>query len=571
VRAALRQNQDLVRNAGSLAATTGITSVLGFAFWIYAAHVFTPAEVGYGTAAISAITLIGTIGMFGIGTMLIGELPHRELERQARGGLIMAGLIASFTGTLILGLGFAFISLVFEKHFPEVGGTLGRMVLFAVGAAITGATLVFDEATIGLMRGGLQLNRNIAVSVAKMVALPACAIILHDIFGVGIILAYVLGTIISLLPVAVMIKRSGSSVLYRPDWEAFWRLGRLTLSHNWLNLAIVVPTKILPVLVVIVVSPSSNAAFYIATMLASFLYMIPIHLSTVLFAIAASKPELIPEKLRFVLRMALLIGIPGGLILGLTSPYILSFYGSSYAHLAVGPLWIIILQYLPQIPNTVYVSVCRATGRINRATVFLTAGAIVQCVAILIGGKLAGLYGLCFALLGVEALQAIVTTPPVLRAAFDHSVVRAAETIAAPAVDTPAADSLRLRQEAGLAALFAIATPVDPNGYSRDVLVQEDGLAALVSLATTVDPRRHRQAATADHVALTRPSPRLVPSAPRSPGHDSGHHRLRRTALRPTVAQPVLSETSQWPENFRNRQESGVAALIAIATHAARY
>jgi hypothetical protein len=37
LRAALARNQDLLRNAGSLAATTGVTSVLGFAYWIYAA------------------------------------------------------------------------------------------------------------------------------------------------------------------------------------------------------------------------------------------------------------------------------------------------------------------------------------------------------------------------------------------------------------------------------------------------------------------------------------------------------------------------------------------------------
>src|ERR1700744_6219552 len=115
------------------------------------------------------MTLLGTIGMFGLGTMLIGELPRRE----SRGELMTAALIASFLGSLILGMGFALVSLAFGSHFVEIAGTFVRMVIFSFGVAVTGATLVFDDATIGLMRGGLQLNRNVAVSVIKMAALPA--------------------------------------------------------------------------------------------------------------------------------------------------------------------------------------------------------------------------------------------------------------------------------------------------------------------------------------------------------------------------------------------------------------
>ena len=73
------KHSDLLHNAASLAATTGVTSLLGFAFWTFAARYFSQEAVGYGSAAISAMTLLGTIGMFGLGTVLIGELPQRRL------------------------------------------------------------------------------------------------------------------------------------------------------------------------------------------------------------------------------------------------------------------------------------------------------------------------------------------------------------------------------------------------------------------------------------------------------------------------------------------------------------
>jgi hypothetical protein len=35
--------------------------------------------------------------------------------------------------------------------------------------------MVFDDATIGLLRGGVQLSRNLATSIAKLIALPIAA------------------------------------------------------------------------------------------------------------------------------------------------------------------------------------------------------------------------------------------------------------------------------------------------------------------------------------------------------------------------------------------------------------
>src|ERR1700742_3352029 len=92
VRDIWERNQDLLRNAGSLAATTGLTSIFGFVFTIAAAHLFTANAVGWGNTAINEMQLFGTIAMFGLGTMLIGELPKRERDR---GGLFSESVSTS--------------------------------------------------------------------------------------------------------------------------------------------------------------------------------------------------------------------------------------------------------------------------------------------------------------------------------------------------------------------------------------------------------------------------------------------------------------------------------------------
>jgi O-antigen/teichoic acid export membrane protein len=457
---------------------------------------------------------------------------------------LTASLIASFVGSLVLGFGFSLVSLAFGHHFVEISGTIWRMVVFTLGVALSAATMVFDDATIGLMRGGLQLSRNVTLSIAKMLALPASALVLHDAFGVGIMWSWILGTAISFVPTAITIKRGGTRIFYRPDWATFWRLGKVTLAHNWLNLALTVPGKLVPVITAALVAPSSNAAYYIAAMISSFLFMVPMHLSTVLFAIASATPEKIAEKLRFVLRTCLIIGVPAGLVIGLTSHYVLSVFGSSYATLATGPLWILIAGYIPGLPSVVYIAVCRATGRIGSATILLSTFAVLQMAAVLIGGKLDGLYGLSYGQLAVAVLEAFITTPPVLRAAFGSARVRAAAepTTAAQARlrAVEEAGELRLRQEAGIAALIALAT------------------------ASTTS---HRPSSPASILNETR-SEKQLPSAGRKDGVGAPR-RLGQKAKR------ALSETSWWPDideaTFEDRQETGMAALIAVATHAARF
>jgi O-antigen/teichoic acid export membrane protein len=505
------KHADLLHNAASLAATTGVTSILGFAFWTFAARYFSQTAVGYGSAGISAMTLLGTVGMFGLGTVLIGELP----QRRSRGGLVASSLIASGVGSAILGIAFCVAAPHFSTKFVEITGSPGRMLLFAVGVALTGATLVFDEATIGLLRGGLQLSRNLTFSIVKMAALPVGAFVLHDAFGVGIILAWVLGTMISVIPTAIQLRHGGTNIFPRPDWGVLRGLGRTTMAHNWLNLAIGVPATLIPVLVTVVVSPAANGAFYVAWMLSSFLFVVPTHLSTVLYAVASAAPQIIAQKLRFVLRLSVLIGVPAMAVLWFGAHLALSVFGKRYAADATWPLRLLILGYLPALPKTQYIAVCRAAGRVTRAAVILTISSVAQMAAVVVGGLHGGLIGLTVGLLVVGILEGLVTAPAVFRTAMNRGGRhrRGMEATAAPASARAADDHSIVAPRRPATRQFPTVVPVtspqrivraqgpQPRFIPIEELRaaqekarererrQEVGLAVLMSLATT-DPFR---------------------------------------------------------------------------------
>jgi O-antigen/teichoic acid export membrane protein len=585
-----QRNQDLLRNAGSLLATTGVTSAFGFAFWIFAARVFSQQSVGYGSAAISMMSLLGTVGMFGLGTMLIGELPHRR----SKGSLVAAALGASAVGSLALGIGFALVSLLFGKHFVQINGTLPRILIFSFGVALTGAALVFDESTIGLLRGGVQLARNTAFSVAKMAVLPLMAFLVHSAFGVGILFSWILGTVISIVPVVILFRRSGATVLHRPDWAALRSLARVTVAHNWLNLSITAPPQVIPVLVTVVVSPSANAAYYVAFMIVSFLYMVPVHLSTVLFAIASATPQAIAEKLRFVLRLSLIVGLAGMVVLGVGAHLILGIFGPSYAREATVPMWLLLLGYLPTVPKSQYIAVCRATGHVSRASAILAVQAVVQLVAVCVGGKLDGLIGVCLALLIVGFLESLMTAPTVFRAAAGRlqlagQPVQSTEaagatgrewvdaTVPQPVI-TPEIDYLQ-RQHSGLAALVAIATSVAPQDRAYEVItgsfpaIRDTGTFPVASASAapgTVRPSAARP-------GMARPD--AGQHGPVRPSAKHGRHRRTGSFARLTgsfraVSDLTATDLQAVPSDdagYRLRQEAGLAALMAIATRPAKF
>ena len=415
---------------------------------------------------------------------------------------------------------------------------------------LTGVSLVFDEATIGLMRGGVQLSRNLVMSLGKLAVLPLVAIAVHDTFGVGLIVAWVLGTMLSLALSAFLLSDPGLGSSIAQTWGLLRGLSKVVMAHNWLNLAIATPPKLIPVVVIIVVSPSANAAFYIAFMLASFLFMVPLHLSTVLFAIASASPELIAEKLRFVLRLSLIIGLPAMAVLAIGAHFTLGIFGSNYSHLATVPLWLLIIGYIPGLPKSQYIAVCRATGRVNRAAIVLTVAMCCELGAVILGGKLGGLNGLCIGYTIVVFIEGIVTAPTVLRAAYART---AASTVSIPTTNggVPGRDTgpfgYATRPFGRLTGPLTRLTGPIPS------LGQDPGIAALATLATAALSDGHTlDVATAvwrtggfPAVSLDRDLHRNLPEAsPDLDRSDVGPNRM----------------------SYDSRQQAGIAALMALAT-----
>jgi O-antigen/teichoic acid export membrane protein len=398
----------LLGTTASLLATTGITTVLGLAFWWVAAHMVPLAAVGYGSAAVSAMTLVGTFGMAGLNTVLIARLARRPADAE---GLLAAALWASAAISTALAAGFWLVACVLDPRIAPYLRPAPDAALFIAGSAITGATLVLDEALLGMLGGSPQLWRNTGFAVGKLIVLAGLVVLWHDKLGTPILAAWTVGTALSLIPVAILVRRRGVRLLVRPQWRALRRLGRASVSNTWLNNALQIPVLAMPMLVTGLLKGADGGAFYVASTVVMIGVMLPYHFTTALYAASATDPGGLTAKLRLTIRICMFGGLVGVPLVIVCAHPLLELFGPQYAARASVPLQLMILGYFGSVLKNHYIALCRISGRITRAAVFATVALAVRMAAATAGAITGGLVGLSVALLVVMCAEGVYAMP----------------------------------------------------------------------------------------------------------------------------------------------------------------
>lgn len=418
LRSWVSENHDIVANATSLVGTTAVTLTLGFFYWWLAARLFPPTAVGLAAAAISAMMLLGNVGTVGLGTMLIGELPRQPSNA---GALITTSLVIAGTASGLLGILFVIIAPHLSAELSPLTKNVQSFLLFALGVSFTGAVQVLDQAMIGLLRGRLQLWRNAIFATVKIVALVIVGIWFTNKVGLTIYGTWIVGIAASLIIMAVVFSINGVQILYRPQLNIFQKQWSAALRHHALNIALLLPSFGLPVVVTILLSASTNAFFYVAWMIASLAYVAANALSTVLYAISSADSSiLVSPKIRVTLKLSFFIGLLGSFFLIISARFLLKLFGDIYAVQAAWSLRILALGVFPMIIKVHYVAVCRIQGQIIQAAKTILVFSLLELVLAGFGARVGGLSGLSLGWLVGLCVEAIFLTPVVISVAFPN-------------------------------------------------------------------------------------------------------------------------------------------------------
>lgn len=414
----------LIRNTIALVGTQAVTSVLGFVYWWLAARQFPAASVGLASAAVSAMTLLGTLGMLGLGTLLISELPR---QRPRAPQLVTTAVLIAGGVSALLGALFALLAPFISSElgvFAEING----LIVFALGAAVTGMGLVFDQAAVGVMRTPLQFWRNAIFSVTKLLALVALALWLHQSTGLSIFVTWVAGTTVSLLAVVLIEIAVGKfHAGYRPQWDVLQGKGREALHHHGLNLVLLGPGLFLPLVVTAMLSAEINAYFYTAWMLNNIVMVVPVALGTILFAAGSTSPETLRQKLRLTLGASIVYGVVANVVVSLAGRWLLHFFGAQYEQ-SLPTLIVLNLSVFPVTISEHFVALRRIERRPGSALLPLGISSVLKIILAGVGARIGGLTGLSIALVAASYVMMFFLLPTVVRA------LGAAEWIKARAV-----------------------------------------------------------------------------------------------------------------------------------------
>jgi O-antigen/teichoic acid export membrane protein len=402
----------LLLNSGSMIGTAVVTALLGAAFWVVAARAFSQHAVGVASAAVSAMTLLGFLATVGLGTLLMGELPRRK-ERHRE--LIDAALVVSAGLGFAFGVAFALVAPYISSDLEPLRGSAWAVLAFAIGTGLTGAAFVLDQSLIGLLRGSLQLNRNIAFSVVKLAALFAIGTLAGLDGAAWIYTVWTAGIVFSLLVLVRFYKRDPTDPR-TPNFGLLHSMRRSAATHHAFNLALRIPDLVLPIIVVTILSAEANAAFYVAWMIASLVFAVPLSLSTVLYAVGSGDRTALSSRFRLTMQASIAVGVAANVALLLLASPLLHLFGSAYADQATTTLHILALGAFPEAIRTHYVCTHRIERQIPAAIPIVWGGTILELVGGVVGAEVGGLNGVAIGWLIAVYIEGLVMTPDVLRA-----------------------------------------------------------------------------------------------------------------------------------------------------------
>jgi O-antigen/teichoic acid export membrane protein len=408
VRAA--SQRPIIRNATSLFSSTVVTSVLGFVFWVVAARTLSPSSVGGAAALQSTSQLLSYICIFGLGTLTIAKL---STDRRSARQLISTTAISAAVIGLIAGL-FTGLFLIYLSSSLRAGLDSGsRLAVFATLTAITTAALLLDDATIGLLRGDIQLRRNIVFAASKLVLLCVVGIAWGGIGGIVILICWLAGQLLSVLFVRKPLSRATSQGSWRPDFRSLINQRKQIYSHHWLNVSVLAPRQALPIIVAWIVSPSANAGFYVALFIVSFVNVIPTQLATALFALRPGDELALRDEVRVSMKICVLLAAVSAPVFLVGSTFILSLFRPSYVSAATA-MAILGFSTLPSAVKAHYVAIARVRGYMRQAATRTSIAALVEIAASVIGAILYGVTGVAIGLLAAYVLESILLGPTVI-------------------------------------------------------------------------------------------------------------------------------------------------------------
>jgi O-antigen/teichoic acid export membrane protein len=377
-----------------------VMALIGFFFWILVARFYSPVDVGYGSAAISAMSLLSMLSLIGLNFTLIRFLPGAEKPvEMINSCLTLSGLISFVLAVIFLsGLDVWSPALIFIK----------KNIIFSAAFVVFVPAYTFisliHHVCLASRRADLVFILDTIQSILKIPLAVSLVLFFHS-FGIAAANGIAAAAAV-FLGLFLFLAKCQKNYKSRPV------LNTGILGHLWhysrdsyiASLLIAAPSWIMPIIVVNMLGSEQNAYFYVVWTISSLLNAIPSAAAQSLFIEGSQTSENLGLNIRKSLKFTYILLIPAVIIIFFLGVYFLALFGTAYSINGLALLKVLAVSSLFGGIIAIYGATLRVNNRIRELYVIYA----IQTVIVLAGSFLVlpvtGTIGIGYMWLGAQAI-----------------------------------------------------------------------------------------------------------------------------------------------------------------------
>jgi O-antigen/teichoic acid export membrane protein len=396
----------MLPNSLALIAAKVATLGLGFLFWLLAARLFSPHDVGLAAGVVAAVMLCTQFALLGAGAAVISLYPEHAASPRR---LLHTGINLVVISSALFGLVFVALAVGAFPKLGVVGSSAGYTLLFASMSIFGTLAILLDQISTTLRRGDEAFGRGLVNGILSLICLAALGVLAKNANSMAIFACWVIGGAAACALGAVQLWRGVARYRWRLqlDLGLARRLILVGLPNHLLTLADRAPGLMLPVIVTEVLSPTMNAFWYAVWMMAWVVFVIPVQVGMTLFSEASHRPAAIDKLVRHGLRVGLGIGIAAALGMAALASVALSLMGPRYASSGTDALRVLVWGVVPAAVIQVYYARSRAVRRLWEAIAAATLSGTVTVAAAAVAGAEWGLTAMALAWVSAQSVAAV--------------------------------------------------------------------------------------------------------------------------------------------------------------------
>lgn len=305
--------------------TTGVMGVLGFFFWLVCTHLFSPDDIGIGTTLISAMSLISAIGLLGFNSTFVRILP----ESKNRNNEINTGSVLVVGASILISLGYILLIPYVTPKLGVVHDNFWFAAGFVIMVALASINFLTDSIFMAYRAAQYTLITDGIVTSGTKLLLPLFFVGLgaYGVFA-SAGLAASIGMVAS---IAYLVVKFGYKPQIKIDGPTLANMFHYSFTNYVANLFNIVPSLLLPIIVIDYLGPAAAGYFFLAYMIINLLYTVGGAVSQSLFVEGSYEGASLRNLLKRSAITLAAIMIPAGVILAIAGPYVLGFFGKSYS------------------------------------------------------------------------------------------------------------------------------------------------------------------------------------------------------------------------------------------------